>query len=53
MADMSFPWGVTSGLGIVLLGTIAFLVYILTLDHRENQNATKERNQQEDHQQKH
>ena len=27
-----FPWGVTIGLGVVLLGTLFVIVYILRLD---------------------
>jgi hypothetical protein len=30
-----FPWGVSIGLGIVLLGTLSFLIYIMMLDHLE------------------
>lgn len=32
-----FPWGVSIGLGIVLLGTLAFIVYIMMLDTIEKQ----------------
>ncbi len=31
-----FPWGVSIGLGIVLLGTLSFIVYIMLLDTIEN-----------------
>jgi hypothetical protein len=31
-----FPWGVTIGLGIVLLGTLSFLTYVMLLDYLEN-----------------
>jgi hypothetical protein len=30
-----FPWGVSIGLGIVLLGTLSFIVYIMLLDKLE------------------
>ncbi len=30
-----FPWGVSIGLGIVLLGTLSFLIYIMMLDYLE------------------
>jgi len=30
-----FPWGVSIGLGIVLLGTLGFIVYIFLLDSIE------------------
>jgi hypothetical protein len=32
-----FPWGVSIGLGIVLLGTLFCIVYILLLDSIEGQ----------------
>ncbi len=32
----NFPWGVSIGLGIVLLGTLSFLVYIMMLDYLED-----------------
>lgn len=31
-----FPWGVSIGLGIVLLGTLCCIVYILLLDKIES-----------------
>ena len=31
-----FPWGVSIGLGIVLLGTLSFIVYIMLLGTIEN-----------------
>ena len=31
-----FPWGVSIGLGIVLLGTLSFIIYIMMLDYLEN-----------------
>lgn len=31
-----FPWGVAIGLGIVLLGTLSFIVYIMMLDYLES-----------------
>jgi len=30
-----FPWGVSIGLGIILLGTLSFLTYIMMLDYLE------------------
>jgi len=30
-----FPWGVSIGLGIVLLGTLCFIIYIMLLDKLE------------------
>jgi hypothetical protein len=30
-----FPWGVSIGLGIILLGTLSFLIYIMMLDYLE------------------
>lgn len=30
-----FPWGVSIGLGLVLIGTLYCIFYILTLDKRE------------------
>jgi len=30
-----FPWGVSIGLGIVLLGTLSFIVYIMLIDKLE------------------
>lgn len=31
-----FPWGVSIGLGLVLLGTLGCIVYICLLDSIEN-----------------
>jgi hypothetical protein len=31
-----FPWGVSIGLGLVLLGTLSFIIYIMMLDYLEN-----------------
>jgi len=33
----NFPWGVSIGLGIILLGTLSCIVYILLLDSIEEQ----------------
>jgi hypothetical protein len=33
-----FPWGVAIGLGIVLLGTLCFIVYIMMLDYLESKD---------------
>lgn len=46
-----FPWGVSIGLGIVLLGTLVAICYILLLDHLEGKHATQERTQSKDGQQ--
>jgi hypothetical protein len=32
----NFPWGVSIGLGLVLLGTLSFIIYIMMLDYLEN-----------------
>lgn len=32
----NFPWGVSIGLGLVLLGTLSFIIYIMMLDQLEN-----------------
>lgn len=45
-----FPWGVSIGLGIVLLGTLVAICYILVLDHLEGNHAVKERPQPKDRQ---
>jgi hypothetical protein len=45
-----FPWGVAIGLGIVLLGTLVAICYILCLDHLEQSHATQERSQSENSQ---
>lgn len=45
----SFPWGVAIGLGIVLLGTLVAICYILLLDTLEQRHAAKERSQSEDY----
>jgi hypothetical protein len=44
-----FPWDISIGLGIVLLGTGAFVTWILMLDQLESDHATEERNQSENH----
>jgi len=31
-----FPWGIATGLGVVLLMTLGIIVYILLLDKIEN-----------------
>jgi hypothetical protein len=33
-----FPWGVSIGLGVVLLGTLSIIVWILLLDNIEDAN---------------
>lgn len=33
-----FPWGVSIGLGIVLLGTLFCIVYIMMLDYLETKD---------------
>jgi hypothetical protein len=43
-----FPWDISIGIGIVLLGTGAFVVWVLMLDYLETKDATKERQQSED-----
>lgn len=45
-----FPWDIAIGLGIVLLGTLAIIVWVLMYDCLENSNATEERIQSEDDQ---
>jgi hypothetical protein len=44
----SFPWGVCIGLGIVLLGTLVAICYILLLDTLEQSHAVKKRSQPKD-----
>ena len=44
---------VSIGIGIVLLGTGAFVAWVLTLDSMETASASKERFKSKDHQQKH
>ena len=46
----NFPWDISIGIGIVLLGTGAFVVWVLMLDYLETKDAPKERQQSEDHQ---
>jgi hypothetical protein len=48
-----FPWDVAIGLGIVLLGTLAIIAWVLMYDHLENKNAFKEGIWSEDDQQEH
>jgi hypothetical protein len=43
-----FPWGVAIGLGIVLLGTLVAICYILCLDNLEQSHATQKRPQPKD-----
>jgi hypothetical protein len=45
-----FPWDVSIGIGIVLLGTGAFVVWVLMLDSLESCNAFKERKRSENDQ---
>lgn len=45
-----FPWDISIGIGIVLLGTAAFVVWVLMLDYLEAKNAAKERIQPKDDQ---
>lgn len=49
----SFPWDISIGLGIVLLGTGAFVAWILILDQLESDHAPKERIEPKDSQQEH
>lgn len=46
----SYPWGITGGIGLILLGTLGFIAYILLLDWLENKNAIKKRPEPKDHQ---
>jgi hypothetical protein len=48
---VTFPYEIGFGLAIVLAGTIAFIVYVLTLDQEDLENATQERLQPENDQQ--
>jgi hypothetical protein len=48
-----FPYAVSIGLGIVLLGTAICVVWILMLDSLESQDATQEGQEPKDGQQKH
>lgn len=48
-----FPWDISIGIGIVLLGTGAFVVWILMLDYLEDKNATEKGIQSENNQQEH
>lgn len=48
-----FPWDISIGIGIVLLGTGAFVAWVLTLDSTETASASKERFKPKDHQQEH
>lgn len=36
-----FPWGVSIGIGIVLLGTLSFIIYIFNLDNKEKCTSTE------------
>lgn len=44
-----FPWDIAIGLGIVLLGTGAFVIWILMLDRLESDHASEKRSKPEDH----
>mgnify|MGYP006280512759 CR=1 FL=1 len=46
-----FPWDIAIGLGIVLLGTLAIIAWVLLYDYLDDQNANEKRIQQQDHQQ--
>jgi hypothetical protein len=48
-----FPWDIAIGLGIVLLGTLLTIVWVLAYDHLENANAVKEGHQSKGGQQQH
>lgn len=48
-----FPWDIAIGLGIVLLGTLAIIAWVLTYDCLESRNAIKEGIQSEDCRKKH
>lgn len=48
-----FPWDISIGIGIVLLGTGAFVAWVLMLDYLESQDATKDGHQSESSQQQH
>lgn len=48
-----FPWDIAIGLGIVLLGTLAIIAWVLLYDYLDDQNANEKRIQQQDHQQEH
>lgn len=47
----SFPWGVAVGLGIVLLGTLVAICYIMCLDYLEGNHAIKKGSRSEGNQQ--
>lgn len=48
-----FPWDIALGIGIVLLGTGAFVVWILMLDYLESSDAAKKGEKSENSQQEH
>lgn len=48
-----FPWDIAIGLGIVLLGTLAVIVWVLMYDFLENSSAVKKGLKSEDNQQEH
>ena len=48
-----FPWDIAIGVGIVLLGTLAIIAWVLLYDYLESTDAPEERIQSENYQQKH
>lgn len=48
-----FPWDVTIGLGIVLLGTLAIIAWVLMYDYLESGHADEKRIESENDQQEH
>lgn len=46
----NFPWDISIGIGIVLLGTGVFVTWVLMLDSVENADAPEERIQSKDNQ---
>ena len=48
-----FPWDISIGLGIVLLGTLAIIAWVLMYDSLESSHAPEERFKSEDGQQEH
>jgi hypothetical protein len=48
-----FPWDIAIGLGIVLLGTLAIIAWVLMYDHLEAKDATKKGIQSENRWEKH
>jgi hypothetical protein len=45
-----FPWDIAIGLGIVLLGTLAIIAWVLMYDHLENANGAEKGIQSENDQ---